>query len=142
MSTFSTKISSGTGAKALPAPDANDTYDWAAVQAVRTKFGPNAGPAALLKATAGQALPVFTFILASFDEDSNPATLNVKVDASPKWFTFTNTELKEGKLNITLGTIAGKTTPTSRVVRVTSDTGPPGGGGGAGKTTEYFYAVS
>lgn len=140
---FSSRYQSGVQIKALPPADANDTYDWAAVQAVRAGFGPNRGAAQLLKTTAGAKLPVITLDTSGTDEDSKPAFGKATVDASPKWITFVNTETDAGTVKITLGTVAGSKTPASpvRVVRVVTLTSPPGGMGGGAQTTEYFYAI-
>lgn len=122
----------------MPPVDKDDTYDWAKVQTVRK----GTKTVNLLKATAGQPLLPITQSLDAQDMDGNPSLSTFKVDASPKWFTVTSAEVNDKhQMVVQLGTIAGKTTSTGRVVRVGSiwsGSGAPG----SGQFTEYYYQIS
>ena len=139
---FSAQYPAGILLKPLPAPDANDTYDWTAVQAARAGLGPSRGPAKLLTATAGQTLPTtITFSL----PDEGGALMKVSVTASPKWFTFVSSGVDaNSNYTATLGAIATPAVkmPAGRVALVTTKFGTAQGMPGQPQTTEYFYQIT
>ena len=129
--------SSTTGAplSPLPTPDPSDTYDWAAIQSVRKG-------ATLLTASATQPPVILPQMLKYTDIDNVPQVATFKVDASPKWFTLISSAVdSKGAMTVQLGTIAGKTTAGTRVVRV-GTTWSGNGMPGSGQLTEYYYAVA
>ncbi|KAG8530311.1 uncharacterized protein KY384_004813 [Bacidia gigantensis] len=118
----------------LPAPNPDDTYDWAKVQTLRKGVK-------LLTVTAGQPLPPITQDITTGDDPTNTGLANFKLDASPKWFTAVGTEVNAaGQLIVKYGTAVGKATPTGRVARLGSSLN--GNMPGGTKWTEYYYQIS
>ena len=84
------------------------------------------------------------------DESSNPTIINYNVSTNSKWVTFVGAGTTGGstpgnadagmKLSYTLATIAGKTTPTGRVIRFAAKW--TGGGVGATLFAEWYFTIT
>ena len=131
---------------ALPPADPTDgTYEWAKIQQISDRTGVK-----LLTAVSGQPLPTFVMDIGTADENDKPTTINYNVATNSKWVTFVGAGTTGGsaagnadapmKLSYTLATIAGKTTPTGRVIRFAAKWNL--GGVGATQYGEWYFTIT